>query len=84
METATPEEITLLRQMRRDSNWMTEHHEELVKRFDGQFIAVKHEQVVAASRSHTELMNRLKQLGFDPALVLVTLLTSKARILTPM
>ncbi|MBI5225674.1 hypothetical protein HY994_00350 [Candidatus Micrarchaeota archaeon] len=84
MEYATAEEKILLRQLRRDSDWMSVHYKELLEQFDGQFIAVKDEKVVVADASHDHMLDRLKTLGFNPALVLVTFLTSRSRVLTPM
>jgi len=59
---------------------MSQHNEELLNKFENEFIAIKDEKVVAASASHDELLRQIKNLGLDARLMIVKFFTRKPQI----
>jgi hypothetical protein len=60
---------------RRNSDWIEEHLEELLQQYDGQWIAVANQQLIAHDPD-PEVVSRQVQ-GYDPTRVLRHFITSE-------
>ncbi len=75
------DELELLRSAARDSDWFSAHFNEILKKFDGEFVAIKNQAVVASSRSFDDVLSKIRERGFDPVRVKIKYVTSVHTIL---
>jgi hypothetical protein len=53
--------LVLFDEYERNWSWFIEHYEELVERFDGEFVAIYHQRVVDHDEDIASLMKRIRK-----------------------
>lgn len=60
----------------RDIDWFQDHYEDLVKDYDGLFVAVKDEKVLLSDEDCERLIKRLRQRHLDLSSMVIELVDS--------
>jgi hypothetical protein len=74
----SPEEIQQsLERFRADAMWLSQHREELLKKYPERWIAVYKKDVVATAKSPKQLFRKVEQKGIRPGKVVHDYLTEE-------
>lgn len=74
------DELALLEFARKDSEWLRDNYQSVIKEHDNQFIAVKGLKLVAFSATFEGLLNELGRKGIRPSLARIKFISSTPRI----
>jgi Family of unknown function (DUF5678) len=61
----------------KDTEWLHNHYNELVEKYDQQHIAIKNKDVIEKDKELDGLILKLKQKGVEPADVLIQFIRNK-------
>ena len=64
-----------------DTKFISAKMEELSRKYNKQFIAVKGGQLIATGKTFDEVLDKVKKIGVDPASVLIEYLPDKGEII---
>ena len=76
-DSVVAEAIHLLEVFEKAEEWFNRHLDELRKKYEGMFVAVKGETVVAVDESLEKLLRRLEEMGEDPSSVYIASLPAR-------
>ena len=71
-----------LKEFDEDVKWLHTNYNDLIDKFDGEFIAIKKQQVIEHDRDVSKLKEKLKQKGIEPLATLVELIRNKRNQIT--
>ena len=71
-----------LKQFDEDVKWLHTNYNDLIDKFDREFIAIKKQQVIEHDGDVSKLKEKLKQKGIEPLTTLVELIRNKRNTIT--
>ena len=71
-----------LKEFDEDVKWLHTKYNDLIDKFDREFIAIKKQQVIEHDRDVSKLKEKLKQKGIEPLTTLVELIRNKRNQIT--
>ncbi len=74
------QQLMQLKKFEEDNNWLQQKYEEMQEKYSKKYIAVKNKKVIASGKSMDELINKLKEMGEKPDLLVVEFITPKGTI----
>mgnify|MGYP001620094406 CR=1 FL=1 len=74
-------EMLLLNKLDKDIEWFKENQTELEERYNNNFIAIENEKVINNDKNLDHLLTKLKEIGKDPAEVLIKFVSATVVIL---
>ena len=77
----TNAELATLQSMKSNSRWLDAHFEELLKDYEGRYIAVKSQKIVDTDRDFEKLLQKVQKHGIDAGETLIYFMTKSRMIL---
>ena len=71
----------LLKNANDSLSWLKNKFDEISKKFDHNFIAIKRNEIIASSTSYENLLSKLTKLNEDPSKILIKYIDTKPPIL---
>lgn len=81
MQYAQADEVEILVRAKKDAEWISAHYEQLLQKYDNQFIAVREQEILAANSDVDELLVQLEKKGIQANELLVKFITKVAFVL---
>jgi uncharacterized protein DUF5678 len=69
-----------LERLDRDTKWLHTNYNELLKKHEGRFVAIKDQNIVAEDSSRDEFERKLTQMGIGPTDVLIEFIRDKRNL----
>ena len=73
--------VELLKKSQRNLEWFGTHRDELIERFEDQFVAIDNEHVIEVDNDFDSLLQKLKSKNMDPSKVLIKFISKIKSIL---
>jgi len=77
MQPSDSEILKDLERAQKDTQWFSDHYEELEKKYDSKILALRDQAIIEEADSAEELVSKLEAKGEDPALLLIEAIPPK-------
>jgi hypothetical protein len=71
------QELQMINEMEQDNNWLDSHLEEIRKKYENKFIAIKSKNIIASSDTLDGIIKELEEDGENPAFVSIEFIHKK-------
>lgn len=75
------QEMQLITEAQNENQWLQSHYGEIQKQYPNKFVAVANKRVIAAGEKMEAVATSVKEMGKDPALILIEFIPEKGLIL---
>jgi hypothetical protein len=75
------QEMQLITEAQNEDHWLQSHYEEIQKEYPNKFVAVADKRIIAAGERMEAVAESVKEMGKDPALILIEFIPEKGLIL---
>ncbi|OGI12298.1 hypothetical protein A3K64_03170 [Candidatus Micrarchaeota archaeon RBG_16_36_9] len=71
------QELEMINEMEQDNKWLESHSEEIRKKYENKFIAIKNKSIIAFSPTLDGIIKELEEKGEKPSLVSIEFVHKK-------
>jgi hypothetical protein len=75
------QEMQLITEAQNENQWLQSHYEEIQREYPNKFVAVASKRIIAAGEKMEDVAKSVKEMGKDPAMILIEFIPEKGLIL---
>jgi orotate phosphoribosyltransferase-like protein len=75
------QEVQFITEAQSDNQWLQSHYKEIQEEYPNKFVAIVNKKIITAGEKMENVVKDLKEIGKDPAMVLIEFIPEKGLIL---